>query len=154
MPGAWDPFEIAVRAILGQQVSVRAASTLAGRLVARFGRAVGGTDGLTHLFPEPGALADADVAAIGMPRARAEAIRGLARAVARGEGVIEDADRFASLPGVGAWTAGYVAMRALRDPDAFPRGDAVLRHFEHASEPWSPWRAYAAMHLWTMEARR
>jgi AraC family transcriptional regulator of adaptative response / DNA-3-methyladenine glycosylase II len=155
VPGAWDAFEIAVRAILGQQVSVRAASTLAGRLVARFGRAVeGGTEGLTHLFPEPGALVEADIAAIGLPRARAEAIRGLARAVAGGEGVIEDADRFASLPGVGAWTSGYVAMRALRDPDAFPHGDAVLRRFERASDPWRPWRAYAAMHLWTMEARR
>ncbi|HEX8790535.1 MAG TPA: AlkA N-terminal domain-containing protein [Polyangiaceae bacterium] len=155
VPGAWDAFEIAVRAILGQQVSVRAASTLAGRLVARFGRAVaGGGDGLTHLFPEPAALAEADVATIGMPRARAEAIRGLARAVARGEGVLEDADRFALLAGVGAWTTGYVAMRALRDPDAFPRGDAVLRRFEHASDAWSPWRAYAAMHLWNMEARR
>jgi len=155
VPGAWDPFEIAVRAILGQQVTVRAASTLAGRLVARFGRPVaGGTDGLTHLFPEPGALVDADIAAIGLPRARAEAIRGLARAVASGEGAIEDAERFASLTGVGAWTAGYVAMRALRDPDAFPRGDAVLKHFERASDPWRPWRAYAAMHLWTMEARR
>lgn len=155
VPGAWDAFEIAVRAILGQQVSVRAASTLAGRLVARFGRAVpGGADGLTHLFPEPGALADADVASIGMPRARAEAIRGLARAVARGESVLEDVERFASLAGVGSWTAGYVAMRALRDPDAFPRGDVVLRRFERASDPWRPWRAYAAMHLWMMEARR
>jgi AraC family transcriptional regulator of adaptative response / DNA-3-methyladenine glycosylase II len=155
VPGAWDPFEIAVRAILGQQVSVRAASTLAGHLVARFGPAVaGGTEGLTHLFPEPAALVDADVASIGMPRARAKAVRGLARAVAEGEGVIEDPDRFASLPGVGAWTAGYVAMRALRDPDAFPRGDVVLRRFERASDPWRPWRAYAAMHLWTMEARR
>jgi AraC family transcriptional regulator, regulatory protein of adaptative response / DNA-3-methyladenine glycosylase II len=155
VPGAWDPFEIAVRAILGQQVSVRAASTLAGRLVARFGRVVaGGAEGLTHLFPEPLALVDADIASIGMPRARAEAIRGLARAVAEGEGVIEDPHRFASLPGIGAWTAGYVAMRALRDPDAFPRGDVVLRRFERASDPWRPWRAYAAMHLWTMEARR
>jgi AraC family transcriptional regulator of adaptative response / DNA-3-methyladenine glycosylase II len=155
VPGAWDPFEIAVRAILGQQVTVRAASTLAGRLVARFGRAVaGGTEGLTHLFPEPTALVDADVASVGMPRARAEAIRGLARAVAGGEGVIEDPDRFVSLPGVGAWTAGYVAMRALRDPDAYPRGDVVLRRFEQVSDPWRPWRAYAAMHLWTMEARR
>lgn len=156
VPGAWDPFEIAVRAILGQQVSVRAASTLAGRLVARFGRAIAGAhaEGLTHLFPEPAALADADVASVGMPRARAEAIRGLARAVARGAGVLEDVERFTSLAGVGAWTAGYVAMRALRDPDAFPRGDVVLRRFEHASEPWRPWRAYAAMHLWTMEAGR
>lgn len=156
VPGAWDAFEVAVRAILGQQVSVRAASTLAGRLVARFGRSVGAGDveGLTHLFPEPAALADADVASIGMPRARAEAIRGLARAVARGEGVLEDVDRFTTLAGVGAWTGGYVAMRALRDPDAFPRGDAVLRRFERASDAWSPWRAYAAMHLWIMEAGR
>lgn len=154
VPGAWDAFEIAVRAILGQQVSVRAASTLAGRLVARFGRAVGTEAGLTHLFPEPAALADADVAQVGLPRARAEAIRGLARAVARGEPVLEDAERFASLAGIGAWTTGYVAMRALRDPDAFPRGDAVLRRYEDASDAWRPWRAYAAMHLWTMEAGR
>ena len=124
------------------------------RTVAGEGASAVGTEGLTHLFPEPGALVEADIAAIGLPRARAEAIRGLARAVAEGEGVIEDPDRFASLPGVGAWTAGYVAMRALRDPDAFPRGDVVLRRFERASDPWRPWRAYAAMHLWTMEARR
>ena len=136
VPGAWDGFELAVRAILGQQVSVRGATTLAGRLVAKFGAALAETNdaGLTHLFPTPAALAAADVAAIGLPRARAEAIRALARAVADGslalDGGLElDAlvERLCEIPGIGPWTAHYVAMRACGETDAFPAGDLVLR---------------------------
>jgi 3-methyladenine DNA glycosylase/8-oxoguanine DNA glycosylase len=169
VPGAWDPFELAVRAILGQQVSVARATALSGRLVARFGQPVeGGTDGLTHLFPTPRALADADVASIGMPRARGEAIRDLARATAEGKRPLEPVDGRIDVAGIGPWTEAYVAMRAGRDPDAFPAGDLGLRRAlsgadgtapsERAvlllSEPWRPWRAYAAMHLWSLGAAR
>jgi AraC family transcriptional regulator of adaptative response / DNA-3-methyladenine glycosylase II len=169
VPGAWDTFEIAVRAILGQQVSVAGATTLAGRLVERFGRPVpAGTEGLTHLFPAPRALAEADVASIGLPRARAAAIAGLARAMAEGRRPLEPVEGRVELAGIGPWTAAYVAMRAGRDPDAFPAGDLVLRRAlapagreappERAvlllSEPWRPWRAYAAMHLWSLGAAR
>jgi AraC family transcriptional regulator of adaptative response / DNA-3-methyladenine glycosylase II len=161
VPGAWDPFELMVRAILGQQVSVAGASTLAGRLVARFGTPLA-TDraGLTHLFPSAEKLAVADVAAIGMPRARGEAIRAIARAFAGGRASSEDELR--ALPGVGPWTAAYVAMRAFGEPDAFPAADLGLRHalarggelpsareVEARAEAWRPFRAYAAMHLWT-----
>jgi AraC family transcriptional regulator of adaptative response / DNA-3-methyladenine glycosylase II len=171
VPGAWDGFELAVRAVLGQQVSVRGATTLAGRLVAKFGEplAAAAAPGLTHLFPAPAALAEADVAAIGLPRARAEAIRALARAVADGrlvlDGGVELAELVAQLcaiPGVGSWTAHYVAMRACGETDAFPaedlglrrafgsaRGPASTRALLAASEAWRPFRAYAALHLWT-----
>jgi AraC family transcriptional regulator of adaptative response / DNA-3-methyladenine glycosylase II len=162
VPGAWDGFELAVRAILGQQVSVAAATTLAGRLVARFGRPLQGSrDGLSHLFPTPDALARGDVASIGLPRARAEAIRTLARAVRAGGRPFESIEGMASLTGVGPWTAAYVAMRAGRDPDALPSGDLVLRRaagtegaraLEAMAEAWRPWRAYAAVHLWSMSA--
>jgi AraC family transcriptional regulator of adaptative response / DNA-3-methyladenine glycosylase II len=169
VPGAWDPFETAVRAILGQQISVAAATTLAARLVARHGRRVeGARSGLTHAFPEPAALAEADPAGFGIPAARAEAIRALARAVATGalriaaaESVDATVARLRELPGFGPWTAAYVAMRACGEPDAFPAGDLGVRRAlgggtpcseataERASEAWRPWRAYAAMHLWT-----
>jgi AraC family transcriptional regulator of adaptative response / DNA-3-methyladenine glycosylase II len=164
VPGAWDSFELAVRAILGQQVSVAGARTLAGRLVERYGaRVEGGEGGLTHLFPSPRALAESDIAAIGLPRARAEAIRGLARSVAAGEKRLEGLDGRIGLAGIGPWTEAYVAMRSGRDPDAFPAGGLALRRavgtageavpseraVQALSEPWRPWRAYAAMHLWS-----
>jgi AraC family transcriptional regulator of adaptative response / DNA-3-methyladenine glycosylase II len=169
VPGAWDGFELAVRAVLGQQVSVRAATTLAGRLVETFGEPLGqgGAAGLTHLFPPPDVLADADVSCIGLPRARANTIRALARAVCDGlklepgaglESVVGELKRVA---GVGDWTAHYVAMRALGEPDAFPEDDLGLRRalagagepasrleLRRRAERWRPWRAYAAMHLW------
>jgi AraC family transcriptional regulator of adaptative response / DNA-3-methyladenine glycosylase II len=169
VPGAWDAFEIAVRAILGQQVSVAGATTLAGRLVARFGKPVpDAADGLTHLFPTPQALMDADIASIGLPRARAAAIAGLARATAEGKRPLEPESGGLDLAGIGPWTGAYVAMRGGRDPDAFPAGDLVLRRAlagedqpappERAvlllSEPWRPWRAYAAMHLWRLGPAR
>src|SRR5256886_943889 len=135
VPGAWDAFELAVRAVLGQQVTVRGATTLAGRLVRAFGRPLDrAEDGLTHLFPRPETLADADLASIGLPRARAATIRGLARGVARGEialdasrGLEDAVARLAAVPGIGAWTAHYIAMRAFGEPDAFPAADLGLR---------------------------
>jgi AraC family transcriptional regulator of adaptative response / DNA-3-methyladenine glycosylase II len=170
VPGALDGFELAVRAILGQQVSVAAATRLAGRLVAQVGAKLPDgclpserADQPSHEFPSAEAVAEADVAAIGMPSARAEAIRALARAVADGRLVLEpgadpDATREAllALPGVGAWTADYIGMRALRQPDAFPSGDLGLRRalgidareLARRAEAWRPWRAYAAMLLW------
>ena len=164
--GAFDPFELAVRAILGQQVSVRGATTLAGRLVERFGERVSGDRALTHLFPTPTVLSEAPVEAIGMPRARGGAIRALARAVRDGL----ELDRASSsdvlrsslvaLPGIGPWTAEYVALRGAGDPDAFPASDLGLRHalgngrpataaeVGRAAVAWRPWRGYAAMYLW------
>ena len=175
LPVAWDPFELAVRAILGQQVSVRAATTLAGRLVERFGEPVasangdGLTGGLHRLFPTPARLATEDLAVIGLPRARADALRRLARTVADGTPVL-DAGRpleelvggLCELPGVGPWTAHYVALRGLGVPDAFPAGDLGLRRALRGksgslpsaaevaarAESWRPWRGYGALLLW------
>jgi 3-methyladenine DNA glycosylase/8-oxoguanine DNA glycosylase len=162
VPRAYDPFELAVRAILGQQVSVAAATTLAGRLVRAFGAPLAEVSGgLTHAFPSAEALARADVATIGMPRGRGRAIEALAEAVAGGvvrfDGEAEAvAASLVALPGIGRWTADYVAMRALGDPDAFPAGDLGLqralglveKELARAAESWRPWRAYAAMLLW------
>ncbi len=164
VPGCWDGFELAVRAILGQQVTVRGATSLAGRLAAAFGRKFDGPNGLTHIFPSPEILAREKLDGIGLTGARAETIRALARAVAEGkirfEGVIDSEEflrRLCEIPGIGAWTAQYVAMRALREPDAFPSSDLGLlrassvstpRELDQRSKPWRPWRAYAAMYLW------
>jgi AraC family transcriptional regulator of adaptative response / DNA-3-methyladenine glycosylase II len=167
VPGAWDGFELAVRAILGQQVTVKGATTLAVRIVRSAGEPREAGGGLTHFFPTPAALATADYSAIGLPAARAESIRRLAMAVESGElsfnGVVAPAqwiDRFRALPGIGEWTAQYVAMRALGEPDAFPAADLGLlrasgaaspKQLEQRAEQWRPWRAYAAMHLWQKE---
>jgi AraC family transcriptional regulator of adaptative response / DNA-3-methyladenine glycosylase II len=170
VPGALDGFELAVRAILGQQVSVAAATRLAGRLVEHFGRALPaacrppeGAGAPTHEFPGAECLAEADIAVIGMPATRAGAIRALSAAVAEGRlrlepgsDPVETRAALLALPGVGEWTAAYIAMRALREPDAFPAGDLGLRRalgltpVELASRAaaWRPWRAYAAMLLW------
>src|SRR5579871_2186742 len=152
LPGSWDPFELAVRAILGQQVSVKGASTLAARMVAKFGA------------PDAKVYADADIASIGLPKARAESIRAFARAMAGGEIRFDEAvssteliGRMCELRGIGPWTANYIAMRALADPDAFPAADlgllkasgaASAARLEEMAEAWRPWRAYAAMYLW------
>jgi AraC family transcriptional regulator of adaptative response / DNA-3-methyladenine glycosylase II len=166
VPGCWNAFELATRAILGQQVSVRAATTLAGRIVKAFGRPLSPAADLTHLFPEPDVLAEADIASVGLPRARAETIRTFARAVRDGrftfEGVVDMEAflaRLCAIPGIGEWTAQYVAMRALGEPDAFPADDLGLqraldsssaRELVRRAEAWRPWRAYAAMYLWTI----
>jgi len=168
VPGAFDGFELAVRAVLGQQVTVKGATTLAGRLAARFGApARTPLDGLERLFPTPARLAAAsrgEIAALGMPGARARALRHLARAVEAGlmlepgAAVEETMATLAELPGFGDWTTQYVAMRALRWPDAFPAADlGVLRALRARSakaalaraEAWRPWRAYATMYLWS-----
>jgi len=171
VPGAWDAFELAVRVILGQQVTVQGATTLAGRLVQAFGTPVEGGGGLTHLFPQPTMLANADLARIGLPRARAATIRALATSVTRGglildasQGLEEAVERLCALPGMGPWTAHYIAMRALGEPDAFPSTDLGLRRalgngagplpateVSRLAEAWRPWRAYAALHLWVGE---
>jgi AraC family transcriptional regulator of adaptative response / DNA-3-methyladenine glycosylase II len=168
VPGAFDGFELAVRAILGQQVSVRAATTLSGRLVERFGEPLRGAPSrLARLFPTASTLASASpaaLAAIGLPAARARTIATLARAVADerldltgGTSHEEVRDVLLALPGIGPWTAEYIAMRALRFPDAFPASDLALRRALGADdakaaaarvEPARPYRAYAALHLW------
>jgi len=168
VPGAFDGFEMAVRAILGQQVSVRAASTLAGRLAAALGEPIPTPfASLTHLSPAPERVAAArpeDLTALGILATRAHSLLALARAVAGGNLVLEPGGdveetiaRLQSLPGIGEWTAQYVAMRALAWPDAFPHTDLGIqkamkennpKRILAAAEPWRPWRAYAAMHLW------
>ncbi len=171
IPGAWDPFECAVRAVLGQQVSVAAARTLAARVVARAGTPIETTaDGLTHLFPSPGALAAADLGGLGITGARIGALHALARAVMEGRldfgaSVDDVAAALAQLPGFGEWTAQYVALRALGEPDAFPAADLVLRRvaapngaplkeraLTERAERWRPWRGYAVFHLWRSAA--
>jgi AraC family transcriptional regulator, regulatory protein of adaptative response / DNA-3-methyladenine glycosylase II len=168
VPGCWDGFELAVRAILGQQVSVAGASTLAGRLVRAFGTKVNCSERLTHLFPSPEALAKADIAGVGLPKARARTIRLLAEAVRDAEinfgsvvNVGEFKTRLRRISGIGTWTAEYIAMRTLNDPDAFPASDlGLLRALSLTRESdlikradaWRPWRSYAAMYLWQATA--
>jgi len=162
VPGTWDPFETGVRAIVGQHVSLAAAGTLAARIVARFGTEVEGLRqiGLTHTFPAPETLAGADLDGIGLPRARAEAVRAFARAVA-GDAIRLDGsvgldrlvESITAIGGLGDWTAHYIALR-LGERDAFPANDLVLRRAlegpagRAVSERWRPWRALAAVHLW------
>jgi AraC family transcriptional regulator of adaptative response / DNA-3-methyladenine glycosylase II len=173
VPGSVDGPELAMRAVLGQQVSVAGARTLAGRLVGSLGETLPGTlaepDGpLTHLFPAAEAVAGLGRGEIGLPAARHGALVGLARALGRGEisldaGVDRDEARrrLLALKGIGPWTASYVAMRALGDPDAFLPGDLGIRRasarlrlpggargIEAVAARWRPWRSYAAQHLW------
>jgi AraC family transcriptional regulator, regulatory protein of adaptative response / DNA-3-methyladenine glycosylase II len=169
VPGCWSGFELTVRAILAQQVSAPAAVALASTLVRLAGTQAAVAEGLTHIFPGAEALADADLAAGGLPPARAHTIRALARAVCEGrlrfEGVVDSAAflaRLKEIPGIGDWTLQYVAMRALGEPDAFPSSDfgllqilelASSRDLERRAESWRPWRAYAAICLWDLAAR-
>lgn len=171
LPGTGDPFEAAVRAVLGQQVSVKAATSLVARLVATHGDKVDGNAAgmpeIQRLFPRPETLAGADLSRLGVPRARAETLRLLARAVADGRLTFQSAslqefvDTVCALRGIGPWTAHYIALRGLGEPDAFPAGDlglrhalgrggqpAPVRHVEAAARSWHPWRAYAAITLW------
>lgn len=173
VPGCWDGFELAVRAVLGQQVTVRGAATLAARLVAAYGEPIGGSGARPdRLFPTPEALRDAGLTEVGLPRQRAETLRRLAAEVAAGRLSLEpgcDSEACVSamtaIPGIGSWTAQYVAMRALREPDAFPASDLVLRRsaggregiltpreLSRRAQAWRPWRAYAAVHLWRASA--
>jgi AraC family transcriptional regulator of adaptative response / DNA-3-methyladenine glycosylase II len=169
VPGCWNGFELAIRAILGQQITVKGATALAGTLVRTFGQPVSGAGNLTHLFPTPEILAEADLGRIGMPRSRSATIRSFAKAVCQGqvtfEGIVGTDEFLAHLceiPGIGNWTAQYIAMRALGEPDAFPSGDLGLlralglenpRDLERRAEAWRPWRAYATMYLWHNAAR-
>jgi AraC family transcriptional regulator of adaptative response / DNA-3-methyladenine glycosylase II len=170
VPGAWDGFELAIRAVLGQQITVSAAIRLAGRLVAAYGQPLAEPEGnLTHVFPTPEALAAADLAALGMPRSRASTLNRVAAAALANPRLfgahcdLEEAiERLRSIRGVGEWTAQYIALRQLREPDAFPAADVgLMRALVDAqgqrptppellarAEPWRPWRAYAAQHLW------
>jgi AraC family transcriptional regulator of adaptative response / DNA-3-methyladenine glycosylase II len=168
VPGAFDGFELALRAVLGQQVTVAGASTLFGRFASAFGEpAATPYEELTFFAPTAEAIAAADlraVSALGLPAKRAETVLALARAAASGDlelapgADVEDTmRRLQAIPGIGAWTAHYVAMRALGFADAFPHSDLGLikalglrRDSEiiAAAEPWRPWRAYAAHHLW------
>lgn len=151
-PGTTDAHEILVRAITGQQVSVAGARTTLGRIAAAYGEPVADGGDLTHGFPTPEALAEADPATLGMPRARGAAIVAASRACADG---LDPRDREAllALPGVGPWTASYVAMR-LGDPDAWMPTDLGVRHalarLPGTPDPdrWRPYRAYAVHHLW------
>lgn len=170
LPSGWDGLEIAVRAIIGQQVSVAAARTFTARLVDRFGTVlpVDAPGGFARLFPDAAVLVDADLTTIGLTRRRAETINGLARALLQGsvsfasgqtlEGFVE---RLTALPGIGPWTAHYMALRALAHPDAFPADDLVLQKalpgdgsrmtakaLTERAQAWRPWRAYAVIHLW------
>lgn len=168
VPGGWDGFETAVRAVLGQQISVAGATTLARRLVENFGeKREGAREGLDRTFPSPERLRDAPLESIGLPKSRAATLRALARAVIdgridfrAGQSLGEFVERFVALPGIGPWTAQYMAMRGLGHPDAFPAGDLVLqqvlggekrlseRETDARSQAWRPWRAYAVLHLW------
>ena len=171
VPGCWNGFELATRAILGQQITVKGATALAGRMVRSFGKPFSGAGGLTRLFPPPEVLADAKLGDVGVTGARAETIQALARAVCSGkvnfQGVVDSdtfLNRLCEIPGIGKWTAQYVAMRALGEPDAFPSSDLGLlramdlavgssRVLERHAEAWRPWRAYAAMYLWRIASQ-
>lgn len=175
VPGACDGFELAVRAILGQQVSVAGATTLAGRVAARWGDPIETPHAaLRVLFPSPHRLAETtpeDWTGLGITGARIHSLRALAQAVSTGSLALQPGvdlpvtlDALRSLPGIGDWTAHYIAMRALRWPDAFPYSDLGLRkacggcsarELLARSEAWRPWRAYAAMSLWqSLEVRQ
>ncbi len=180
IPGTWDPFELSVRAILGQQISVIAATTLAGRLVSTYGEPFTIADlpwadaSLRFVFPKPETLVKADLTKLGIPRSKTAAILSLAAAVVERSSLftyvqtLDDVvQTLCQLPGIGEWTAHYIAMCALREPDAFPANDlGLLRAMKHLGEPvtkarllqrshvWRPWRAYAAMHLWSFDSAR
>lgn len=176
VPGAWDGFELAVRAVLGQQITVSAATKLAGKLVLAFGEPIADPAvrelGLTHVFPTPRQLVRADLAVIGMPNARRVALASLAAAAVADPLIFgprrsleEAVAQLRSIVGIGEWTAQYIAMRELREPDAFPAADiGLLRAMRDGhgvrltsaallarAEQWRPWRAYAALHLWASD---
>ncbi len=175
VPGAWDGFELGIRAILGQQITVGAATTLAGKLVSQYGEPLETslkTEGLSHVFPSPKRLAAADLRSLGMPGTRARALSALSEAVLESPNMFSTSqapevtlERLKALPGVGDWTSQYILMRALCEPDAFPATDIGLMRamatqkgqrptpatLLQRAESWRPWRAYAALHLWASE---
>jgi AraC family transcriptional regulator of adaptative response / DNA-3-methyladenine glycosylase II len=173
VPGGWDGFELGVRAILGQQVSVVAARQLGERLVRLCGTPVLLGPSLTRLFPSAEQVAQADLSRLGTPRARVSALHALAQAALDdprlfepGHTIEDTVARLCAVRGIGTWTAHYIALRAARDPDAFPASDrGILRGMagcqgeassaealERRAERWRPWRAYAAQHLWAADA--
>lgn len=174
VPGAFDGFELAVRAILGQQITVKAATTIAGRFAAAFGDAIETPhSALTHLSPTAHRLTIAtvdEIASLGIIQTRARSILAIAAEMERGRLVLEPGAhpdaviaRLVALPGIGPWTAHYIAMRALRWADAWPTGDIALRNAlghvtakraDELSQPWRPWRSYAVLHLWCDESER
>ncbi|SDG66458.1 AraC family transcriptional regulator, regulatory protein of adaptative response / DNA-3-methyladenine glycosylase II [Sinosporangium album] len=167
VPGAYDTFELAVRGVVGQQISVAGARTMLGRLITHPGlgtRVAGSPDpALTHVFPTPERLAETDLTGLGFTTRRAQTLRVLAEHIATGridlDGGQEPAEaraRLMEVPGIGPWTAGYIALRAMSDPDAWPDGDLGLRRAmrrlsitDDDIERTRPWRAYAALHLWS-----
>jgi AraC family transcriptional regulator of adaptative response / DNA-3-methyladenine glycosylase II len=174
VPGAFDGFELVARAILGQQITVKAATTLAGRYAARFGEPIETPHAeLTHLSPNSSRVAAAAldaVASLGIIQTRARSLIAIAQEMQSGRLTLEaganpDAaiEQLVALPGIGAWTAHYIAMRALRWADAFPKEDIALRNAlgrvsaaraEQLSQPWRPWRSYATIHLWCEAGER
>ncbi|WP_322844557.1 DNA-3-methyladenine glycosylase [Pseudomonas sp. B33.4] len=173
IPGAWDGLELAFRAVLGQQITVVAAIRLAGKLVAQYGAPLdSGVPGLTHVFPEVGVLAAADLATLGMPKSRGRTLSGVAQALLDEPSLFEPnreggMARLLALHGIGEWTAQYIALRQLRDLDGFPTGDVGLlralevlegerptaRNLSLRAEAWRPYRGYAAQLLWTSLSR-
>jgi AraC family transcriptional regulator of adaptative response / DNA-3-methyladenine glycosylase II len=176
VPGGWDGFEIAVRSVLGQQITLKSATQLAGRIVSAIGTKLpdgAEVPGLTHAFPPPERFDAGILAGLGIPRARAAALAGVA-AAASGDARLFDPRRslkeavahLRNLPGIGEWTAQYIAMRALGESDAFLAADVGLERklavdgqrptiseLLARAEHWRPWRAYAVMHLWTSDDR-
>ncbi len=170
LPGAWDPFEAAIRAVVGQQVSVKGARTTLGRIAAKVGSRFESADHpeLTHFFPTAHELNACDPGGLGMPEKRVRTVQALATEVDSGrlsfvvKGSLSDfIEQLTRIPGVGDWTAQYIAMRAMGEPDAFPAGDLGiikalrqgakrlnLKQIRQRAEKWRPWRAYAAMCLW------
>lgn len=169
VPGAFDGFELAIRAVLGQQISVKGATTIAGRIVAKFGEEIPATEGIDRLFPTAKTLARADLSGLGLTGGRIATLKALSGAVAAGkldftprENLEAKIAEMTALPGIGDWTAHYIALRALGEPDAFPASDLGLRksagggepvstaELEMMSQAWRPWRGYAALALWTI----
>nr|WP_218172505.1 DNA-3-methyladenine glycosylase [Pseudomonas sp. B6002] len=175
VPGTWDGLELAIRAVLGQQITVVAAIRLAGKLVAQYGAPLETPHaGITHIFPSAEVLAAADLATLGMPKARGRTLSGVAQALLDDPELFEpkaslkeSVARLVALPGIGDWTAQYIAMRQMREADAFASGDIGLinalaaleggpvsaRQLLARAEAWRPLRAYAAQHLWTSLSR-
>ncbi|VVQ03522.1 putative bifunctional transcriptional activator/DNA repair enzyme AlkA [Pseudomonas fluorescens] len=173
VPGAWDGLELAIRAVLGQQITVTAAIKLAGKLVAHYGAPLAlPRGGLTHVFPQAEVLAAADLATLGMPKSRGRTLSGVAQALLDDPLLFEPdrqggVARMLALYGIGDWTAQYIALRQLREMDGFPTGDVGLinalaalegeavtaRQLQLRAEAWRPYRGYAAQLLWTSLSR-